>query len=247
MGNVRYCVSDKAMKEVSRMNEWFVPKFGPIKFRAFVGMLFLPYTGMCVSFAVIGSLLSLHIFWDRLVAIVLIYFFSVGLSAHAADNLGSRKIKPWGPYFSKTQLIVMTATGISLAYTIGIYYMIKYVPVLWPISIAEGFFLFAYNFEMFKGYFHNNLWFAISWGSLPVLAGFIIQTNYLSETCVMVSSISGIISYFQIIISRRYKELKRLALDGNESRKLEIRLKIITSTTIIFTLSLTFLRYLWSV
>jgi hypothetical protein len=26
----------------NRLNEWFVPKFGPIGFRIFVGMLFLP-------------------------------------------------------------------------------------------------------------------------------------------------------------------------------------------------------------
>ena len=31
----------------TRMNEWFVPKFGPTRFRVFVGLLFLPYTGMC--------------------------------------------------------------------------------------------------------------------------------------------------------------------------------------------------------
>ena len=40
------------------MNEWFVPKFGPVRFRVFVGLLFLPYTGMCLSFAIIGSMLA---------------------------------------------------------------------------------------------------------------------------------------------------------------------------------------------
>ena len=74
------------MSESSRMNERFVPKFGPIRFRAFVGILFLPYTGMCVSFAIIGSLLSHLIFWDRLVAIFVIYFLSVGVSAHAGGQ-----------------------------------------------------------------------------------------------------------------------------------------------------------------
>ena len=38
------------------MSEWFVPKFGPEKFRLCVGILFLPYTGMVVSFAIWGSL-----------------------------------------------------------------------------------------------------------------------------------------------------------------------------------------------
>ncbi|HEX9318779.1 MAG TPA: hypothetical protein VF884_07575 [Nitrososphaeraceae archaeon] len=230
------------MKELSRMNEWFVPKFGPLKFRAFVGMLFLPYTGMCVSFAIIGSLLSPEIMWDRVLAIFFIYFLSVGLSAHAADHLGSRKIKPWGSYFSDKELIVMTTLGISLAYATGIYYMVNYVPLLWPVSIAEGFFLFAYNLELFKGFFHNNVWFAISWGSLPVLAGYIIQTNSLSEFTVMVSAIAGIISYIEIRISRHYKELMMLSIKLNRSRKLESQLKILSLGTLLFTILLVCLR-----
>jgi hypothetical protein len=219
------------------MNEWFVPKRGPVKFRAFVGMLFLPYTGMCVSFAVIGSLISTSVLWDRVLAIFLIYFLSVGFSAHAADNLGSRKAKPWSDYFTKRTLIVMTITGVSLAYVIGIYYMIKYVPLLWPIAIAEGFFLFAYNFELFNGLFHNNLWFAISWGCLPVLAGYVMQNNSISEFSIMISLIAGILAYLQIRISRKYKVLKRTNMKDitNEySKRLESQLKLISLATLSF-------------
>ena len=32
------------MTTETRINEWFVPRFGPEKFRAFVGLLFLPWT-----------------------------------------------------------------------------------------------------------------------------------------------------------------------------------------------------------
>jgi hypothetical protein len=55
----------------TRINEWFVPKFGPTKFRVFIGLLFLPYTGMCVSFVIIGSMLADEIAWDRVGAITL--------------------------------------------------------------------------------------------------------------------------------------------------------------------------------
>ena len=37
-----------------RRTEWFVPAFGPERFRLAVGLLFLPYTGMVLSFTVIG-------------------------------------------------------------------------------------------------------------------------------------------------------------------------------------------------
>ena len=229
------------MKEqVTRINEWFVPQFGPIKFRIFVGMMFLPYTGMCISFSIIGSLLSpTTIAWDRMVAIIIIYFTALGISAHAADNMGSKN-RPWGNYFSNLELLIMLICGLSIAYAIGAYYMIFFVPLLLPIAILEGFFLFAYNYELCNGFFHNNVWFAISWGSIPLLAGYVMQTNSLSHVPLLVSTVAFVISYFEINFSRKYKEFKR-AQDLVKSKHLEFRLKIISLTTILF--SVTFLIF----
>ena len=81
------------------INEWFVLRFGPLKFRAFIGMLFLPYTGMCIAFTIIGSMLSESIAWDRVLSIYYYLFFSSGVSSNAGDNLGWKKIKPWGNFF----------------------------------------------------------------------------------------------------------------------------------------------------
>ena len=41
-----------------RRSEWFVPQFGPLKFRLWIGLLFLPYTGMVLAFTVIGGMLA---------------------------------------------------------------------------------------------------------------------------------------------------------------------------------------------
>src|SRR6266508_4467392 len=89
-----------------RTSEWFVPKYGPLEFRTFMGLLFLPYTGMVLSFAVIGSVLAKQVIYERLLAIVIIYFFGLGVAAHALDALGSKGMKPWGNIFTKTQLLV---------------------------------------------------------------------------------------------------------------------------------------------
>jgi len=35
-----------------RLSEWFVPKFGSRNFRLSIGILFLPYTGMGISFTI---------------------------------------------------------------------------------------------------------------------------------------------------------------------------------------------------
>src|ERR671910_1044091 len=238
-------MKDRNFKSI-RINEWFVPTFGPLKFRAFIGMLFLPYTGMCVSFTIIGSMLSESIQWDRVLSIFVIYFLALGVSAHAADNLGSKKIKPWGSFFTAFELKLMVIGGLFVSYVLGIYYIITFVPLLLIIAIIEGFFLFAYNFELFNGFFHNNFWFAISWGSLPLLAGFVIQTNSISILSLIASIIAFLVAYVEIRISRKYKELKRKPHDivDCNTKKLERSLKILSLITISFAVLLTVCRYI---
>lgn len=192
-----------------RSTEWFVPRWGPMKFRVFVGLLFLPYTGMVLSFVVIGSMLADTIHWDRVISALVIYFLGLGIAAHALDALGSKRIKPWGEHFTKVQLWTMAAVSLVLAYTIAIYYMVLYVPWLWIIAILEGFFVFAYNLEWFNGRFHTDGWFAFSWGVLPVLAGYILQTNGVSWSALTVAVAMGLLSYVEISASRPYKDLKR--------------------------------------
>jgi hypothetical protein len=237
-------MNDNNFKSI-RINEWFVPRFGPLKFRAFIGMLFLPYTGMCISFTIIGSMLSESIAWDKVLSIFIIYFLALGVSAHAADNLGSKKIKPWGNFFSIFELRLMVIGGLSVSYILGIYYIITFAPLLLIIAIIEGFFLFAYNFELFNGLFHNNFWFAVSWGGLPLLAGFVIQTNSISVLSLISSIMAFLVAYTEIRISRKYKELKRKPQDvvDYNTEKLEHSLKVISLLTISFAVLLTVCRF----
>ncbi|AFU59062.1 MAG: hypothetical protein QXX64_05460 [Nitrososphaera sp.] len=223
----------------TRINEWFVPKFGPIRFRVFVGLLFLPYTGMCISFTIIGSMLAGEIAWDRVGAIALIYALALGVSAHVADSLGSKKTKPWGSYFTRAQLLALMVATLAAAYAIGIYYIAFFVPLLAVIAALEGFFLFAYNFEAFGGRFHNNFWFAVSWGTLPALAGYVMQTDSINNILALaVSGLTGLVSYAEIRMSRPYKKLKQNGNNPEQAKKLENGLKIISLATIAFALAL---------
>jgi hypothetical protein len=226
--------------KIARLNEWFVPQFGPIRFRIFVGMLFLPYTGMCISFALVGSLLSPTIAWDRVAAIIIIYFAALGISAHAADSMGS-KSKPWGNHFSNLELMIMVVCGLVVAYGIGSFYIVYYVPLLLPIAILEGFFLIAYNYELWNGFFHSNVWFAISWGSMPLLAGYIMQTNSLSYIAILISVAAFLVSYIEIKLSRKYKETKQNH-QLKSTKGLELTLKTLSITTILFAMMLLFFR-----
>ncbi len=210
-----------------RSREWYVPAFGPARFRFFVGLLFLPYTGMVLAYTVIGSMMASRIHWDRVAAIVLIYSLGLGIGAHALDALGSKTTKPWGTVFSMRQLWVLAIASLVGAYAIGIYYMVLYAPLLWIVAILEGFFVFAYNLEWFHGRFHTDGWFAFSWGSLPVLAGYILQTNSVSVAVLVVAASMGLLSLVEIKASRPYKELKRTAngLAGLDRRQITLRLE----------------------
>lgn len=239
---------DASPSDADRMSEWFVPRFGSPRFRALVGMLFLPYTGMCVSFAVTGSLLGSSVYWDRVAAIAVIFLLGLGLSAHAADAIGSRRIKPWANYFSRRELLILLLVPVAISYAIGIYYIEFYVPFLGLFALLEGFFLFAYNFELFNGAFHNNFWFAISWGALPLLTGAAIAGVADWRTPIIAAGLAAAISYYHIRISRGYKELKRRGNEkdlNSDARHLELRLKILSFGVIAFTLAFLALRSVW--
>lgn len=118
-----------------RRSEWFVPSFGPERFRVAVGLLFLPYTGMVLSFTVIGSMLAPTVHWDRVAAIVLIYFLGLGIGAHALDAVGGRGARPWGEMFSRSQLWGLAIVSLVGAYSIALWYMVRDTPLLWLIAI----------------------------------------------------------------------------------------------------------------
>jgi hypothetical protein len=223
-----------------RLSEWFVPKFGNRNFQIGIGILFLPYTGMVVSFAVWGSL-AVDFSLERLGAICLLYFLALGISAHCLDALGS-KAKPWG-FLSKKKLLTIAISALAGAFAIGLYYAFLDSLLLIPIGIAETFFLFAYNLELFNGKFHNNTSFVISWGILPVFAGTIIQTNSITLETLAFSVIAGVLSYVLIKTSRKYKDLKRMSAEASLIYKKEVILKLVSVGVIFVTIVLVLIRH----
>ena len=199
-----------------RLNEWFVPGFGPPRFRAAVGLLFLPYTGMVLAFTLFGAMLAETVHWDRVAALLAIYFLALGIGAHALDALGG-EAKPWGDMFSRRQLRLFATVSVAAAYAIGIPYMLGPAPLLWWIAALEGFFLLAYNLEWFQGRFHTDGWFALSWGALPVLAGHVLQTNGISLAALLAAAAAGALSLVEIKASRPYKRLRGSAASGPAS------------------------------
>lgn len=212
-----------------RTSEWFVPKFGSRNFRISIGILFLPYTSIIVSFTAWGSL-SGPFSLERLGAICLLYFLALGISAHCLDAVGG-KTKPWG-ILPRKKVGAIGLIALCLACTIGLYYAFLDSPLLIPIGIAEVFFLFAYNLELFGGKFHNNTSVLISWSILPIFAGSAIQTNSISLEAILLCIPASFLTYILIITSRKYKELKQSLADSSLIYKKELILKTISFGTV---------------
>jgi hypothetical protein len=232
-----------------RRREWFVPKFGPERFRLFVGLLFLPYTGMVLAFTVIGATLAPVVHWDRVVALGIIYFLALGIGAHALDALGSKGPRPWGAAFERRTLLSLAVGSVAIAYAIGLYYIVAHAPWLGVIAVLEGFFLLAYNLEWFGGRFHTDGWFAFSWGALPVLAGYVMQTNALAPAALLVAAGVALLSLVEIKASRPYKALKRSAGEADPDRaaahlrQFEAILKSVSLGVLLLALGLAVLRW----
>lgn len=202
---------------------------------------------MVLSYTVIGGLLAPTVYWDRVGALALIYFLGLGVGAHALDALGGRGDKPWGELLPRRVLWFVAGISLACAYALGTYYMIRFTPLLWPIAIAEGFFTFAYNLEWFDGRFHNDRWFALSWGALPVLAGYVLQTNSLSIAALCVALSFALLSLLEIKVSRPYKELRRgrgTVPDELVAERYQAILKCLSAAVILLGIGLALARWL---
>jgi hypothetical protein len=195
---------------------------------------------MVVSFAAWGSFAN-NFAIDRLVAICVLYFLGLGVSAHCLDALGS-KTKPWGT-LSKRKILIVSLSSLSAACIIGLHYAFLDSPLLFPIGIAEIFFLFAYNLELFNGKLHNNIVFAISWAVLPVFAGSAIQTNTISLAALPLSGIACALSLVLIKISRKYKKIIQESHGLPDTYREEIILKLVSIGVIVSTICYLAIRY----
>jgi succinate dehydrogenase hydrophobic anchor subunit len=190
-----------------RFQEWYVPKAGPMWLRAVIGLSFWPYTLLCASLPVIGSMFAPIIHWDRVGAIFIIYVLALGIGAHALDARGENK--PWGKHLSNGTLLILSILSLASAMIIGFYYILTAAPLLFILALAELWFVFAYNLEIRHGYFHTDGWFAISWGGLPPIAGYMIQ-NGLNPVIIWLLFAFGFASAaVEINASRPYRAIKR--------------------------------------
>ena len=215
----------------TREREWYVPRVGPRRFRLLVGLSFYPYSLMNASYVVIGSLVAPAVHLERMAALVAVYLLAVGISAHSLDAMSPNR--PWGDFLSRRQLAILAASALVPSLGLGLYLALAYAPLLRAVGAVELFFLLAYNLELFGGAFHTDLWFAASWGFLPVIAGFVVQTDGLSLASLAAGLFGFFTAYVEISASRPYKAIKMEQGSGSPlASRLESVLKGIVLTVL---------------
>jgi hypothetical protein len=165
-----------------------------------------PYTAWHLSYVAIGAALAPHLDGTRLAATLLAFFFAVGVSAHALDELSGRPLRTG---LSDRALQIATSVGLVAAVAIGVAGIHEIGAVLIPFLVIGPLLVVAYNAELFGGYIHTDLGFAASWGAFPLLTGYVAQAGHLGIAAVFGALAALGLSYAQRTLSTPARALRR--------------------------------------
>ncbi len=217
-----------------------------------VNLLHPPYTLWHLSYVVIGIALAPVINMDRSLAVIIAFFLGLGIGAHALDETMGNPLKT---KLSRQKLYLIGLSSLTVATAIGAYYVITLSVLLLPIILVEVFFALAYNLETFNKRFHNTIVFSISWGVLPFLTGYFVNSLSVSLGALLTSLAIGLLTYVQRTLSLQARAVRRnidspiraLKLENGEEIQVsasdlispaEKSLKALTLTIFIFAIAL---------
>jgi hypothetical protein len=174
--------------------------------RDYVTLLHVPYTLWHLSYVAIGAALAPNFEAQRLVAALVAFFLGLGVGAHALDELQGR---PLQTRIGTGTLVALAAVSIAGAAGIGVFASLVWTPWLLPFVAFGAFMVYAYNLELFGGRFHSHLWFALSWGAFPLLAGYLVTAERLSVEAVLAATFAGFLSFAQRHLSTPVRMVRR--------------------------------------
>ena len=169
-------------------------------------LLHPPYTAWHLAYVVIGACLAPQVSLSRLVGTLLAFFCAVGLSAHALDELHGR---PLGTRIPTPVLVGVTVAGLIGAIALGAIGVWRVGWVLVPFMVLGPLLVLAYNLELFGGFVHTDLGFALAWGSFPVLVAYVAQTGTLAFAPVLAAAGACALSLAQRRLSTPARFLRR--------------------------------------
>ena len=155
---------------------------------------------------VIGCALAPTLHPERLLAGLAAFFLALGVAAHALDELRGR---PLGTAIPSGVLIALAAVSLAGAVAIGIAAALAWTLWLLVLVGVGGFLVPAYNLELFGGRFHSDLWFGLSWGALPVLAGYLVTAERLDLAAALAAAGALLLSLAQRHLSTQVRTVRR--------------------------------------
>ena len=233
---------------------WYALRTGG--WRDYVTLLHVPYTLWHLSYVVIGAAIAPLWLPGRLGATLAAFTLALGIGAHALDELHGR---PLGTRIPDHVLWALAAVSIAGAVAIGIATAIAWWPWLLAFVACGGFIVVAYNLELFGGAFHSDLWFAVAWGSFPLLTAYAASAETITGEAAVAAVFAGLLSLAQRRLSTPVRLMRRRVrgVSGNVelhdgtsfpvTRELflhgpEDALRILTAATIALAVALVLLR-----
>jgi hypothetical protein len=171
-------------------------------------LLHPPYTAWHLSYVVLGACLATHVSTSYLVATLLAFFLAVGIAAHALDELHGR---PLGTRISSSMLVTLTVVSLAGALALGAVGVSRVGLALVPFMVIGPLLAIAYNIELFGGRVHTDAFFALAWGSFPVLVGYVAQTGTLAAAPLIAAVAAFFISAAQRHLSTPARLIRRRA------------------------------------
>jgi hypothetical protein len=174
--------------------------------RDYVTLLHPPYTAWHLSYVAIGAALSAQFSWSRLVPTLLAFFLAVGIGAHALDELNGRPLRTEIP---RGVLIFLAVASIGGAVAIGIVGAVAFDPWIAAFVAAGAFIVVAYNLESFGGRFHDDAWFALAWGSFPLLTAYFATAESIGAAAIAGAVFAFALSLAQRVLSTQVRDMRR--------------------------------------
>jgi hypothetical protein len=233
---------------------WYSSKQAGI-FSDIRNLLHPPYTLWHLSYVLMGIAVSPVIYYDRSIAVLIAFFLGLGIGAHALDETMGN---PLQTRLSKKKLYLIGFGSLAAAVGIGLYYVVTLSILILPFVVAESFFAIAYNLEMFGKRFHSTVVFMLSWGAIPFLIGFFVNSLTLTPAVLLLGTAMAILTYVQKTLSTEARKWRRKIVEvksirvasgeeipfGNEMliSSSEKSLKALTVMIFIFAIALLLLR-----
>jgi hypothetical protein len=178
----------------------------PGGWRDYVTLLHPPYTLWHLSYVAIGAGLAPEVDLARLLFTLAAFFLAVGIGAHALDELQGHPLRT---RISDTVLVGLAAGSIGGAVAIGVYASVVYTAWLAPLVVAGAFIVYAYNLELFGGRFHSDAWFAVAWGSFPLVTAYVAQTERITAEALLAAAFAAFLSLAQRRLSTQVRAVRR--------------------------------------